>query len=93
MQDYLDKIKNAGDLRNHLNKTRNYQFIWHLPSDEVLSWKPNNVNPHLSRYDEFLKGMIKECPESKLSELAIYNYDDLIKKLVCLIKNNNLLID
>ena len=84
MQDYLHEIKDASDLRNHLINTRNFQFTWHLPSDEVLIWKRNRENPYLSRHDEFLKGMIKECPESKLSELGINSYEDLHRKLVCL---------
>ena len=87
MQDYLHEIKDAGDLRKHLNKTRNFQFTWYLPSDEVLSWQPNGKCPNMTRYDEFFKGMIKQCPDSKLSELAIYNYDDFVQKLVCFNKS------
>ena len=79
MQDYLHEIKDADDLRKHLINTRNFQFTWHLPSDEVLIWKQNGVNPHLSRYDEFLKGMIKQCPDL-LPKLGINNYDDLPEK-------------
>merc|ERR1719376_1844681 len=82
MKEYLHEIKDASDLTNHLNKTRNFPFARNLPSDEVLSWKPNSVKPNISRYDEFFKGMIKHCPESKLSELAIYNYDDFVQKSV-----------
>ena len=92
MKDYLHEIKDADDLRKHLIKTRNYKFTWHLPHDEVLSWKQNSVKPNISRHDEFFKGMIKHCPESKLSELAIYDYDDLFQKLVCDIKSYQLLI-
>ena len=92
MQEYLHEIKGASDLRKHLNKTRNYKFARHLPSDEVLIWKPNRENPHLSKSNEFFKGMIKECPESKLSELAIYNYDDFVQKLVFIIKCYHFLI-
>ena len=80
MQDYLHEIEDARDLRKHLSNTRNFQFTWHLPHDEVLIWKKRSENPHLSRYDEFFKGMIKQCPESKLLELGIYNYDDLFQK-------------
>ena len=83
MQDYLHDIKDANDLRNHLNKTRNFPFARNLPSDEVLIWKPNGKNPHLSKYDEFYKGMIKQCPEL-MSKLKIDSYENFPKKLVCL---------
>ena len=79
MQDYLHEIKDAGDLRKHLNSTRNFPFARNLPSDEVLVWKKNSTNPHLSKYGEFLKGMIKQCPDLMV-KLGINSYDDLHKK-------------
>ena len=79
MQDYLHEIKNASDLKNHLNKTLNFPFARNLPSDEVLIWKQNSENPHLSKNDEFFKGMIKECP-GFLLKLGINSYDDLPQK-------------
>ena len=73
MQDYLDEIKDASDLKKHLNSTRNFQFTWHLPSDEVLTWKQAN------KRDEFFRGMLKQGSEF-MAELGISNYDEFLKK-------------
>ena len=83
MNDYLDEIKDASDLRKHLIKTRNFQFTFHLPNDEVLIWKMLRENSHLSRHDEFFQGMIAQCPEF-MNQLGVKDYEDFAKKLVVL---------
>ena len=83
MHDYLDEIKDASDLREHLIKTRNFRFTWHLPNDEVLIWKPNRENPNLSRHHEYFKGMLSQCPDL-MNKLSVKDYEDFAKKLVVL---------
>ena len=73
MQDYLHEIKDAGDLRKHLVKTKNYKFTWHLPHDEVLVWSKIN------KKDEFFRGMIKQGSEF-MAELGISSYEEYAQK-------------
>ena len=54
MDDWVDEIKDAWDLRKHLINTRNFKFVSNLPNVELLVWKQSDLNPHLNRFEDFL---------------------------------------